>query len=334
MSRAPTSYTAAREAAALADRSERGTLIVTGGDRASFLHGLLTNDILALTPGRGCYAAWLTPQGRLVTDMRVLPLADRILLDVRAADAGALAERLDRLVFSEDVHVRRATGFEQMRLAGPRAASILASALEADTPDLAALPEYGGIEIPRADGTIVVTRDDELGVPSLDVLASAAGAGDLRRALGAIGVPALDPAASETLRIEAGRPLFGVDMDGDTIPLEAGIEDRAISFSKGCYVGQEVIVRVTTRGQGRVARKLVGLLLEGSRVPARGDAVYAGDRDIGRVTSATWSPGLGTPIALAYVHRDFSGPSTRVAVGAAPVEPAEVTPLPFALSGR
>jgi len=132
----------------------------------------------------------------------------------------------------------------------------------------------------------------------------------------------------DTLRIEAGRPAFGVDMDTETIPLEAGIEGRAISYTKGCYVGQEVIVRVTTRGHGRVARRLVGLVVEGDRVPARGETLRAGGREVGHVTSATWSPALGRPIALGYVQRDFTAPGTAVAVGE-DATAAAVTPLPF-----
>jgi folate-binding protein YgfZ len=322
----------------MADRDTRGTLIVSGADRTSFLHGLLTNDIQTLPPGGGCYAAWLTPQGRLITDMRVLVLADRLLLGVRASDAAALAGRLDKLVFSEDVQIVDAGGaVAQVRVAGPRAAEALAASLGAGAGrtsgpserELASLPEYSCLELARdGEALKVVAKDDGLGVQAFDVLAPPDEIARLRRALEARGVPTLDDTESETLRIEAGRPLFGVDMDTDTIPLEAGIEDRAISFSKGCYVGQEVIVRVTTRGQGKVARKLVGLVLKGSHVPARHDAVGAGDREIGRVTSATWSPGLGKAIALAYVHRDFAEPSTSVTVGQSG-DRAVVTPTPF-----
>jgi folate-binding protein YgfZ len=136
----------------------------------------------------------------------------------------------------------------------------------------------------------------------------------------------LDGATAEAVRIEAGVPLFGRDMDQETIPLEAGIESRAISFSKGCYVGQEVIIRVLHRGHGRVARKLVGLTLDGDEIPAPGAAVRSGDREIGSVTSSTPSPAKHRPIALAYLHRDFLAPGTNVTVGA---QTATVTALPF-----
>ncbi len=122
------------------------------------------------------------------------------------------------------------------------------------------------------------------------------------------------PRRTETLRIEAGRPRFGLDMTTDTIPLEAGIEDRAISFTKGCYVGQEVIVRVTHRGHGRVARRLVSIVLPAGRVPGPGDAILAGDRQVGEITSATESPKLGSALALGYVQRDHAAAGTALTV--------------------
>ena len=118
----------------------------------------------------------------------------------------------------------------------------------------------------------------------------------------------------EALRIEAGRPRFGIDMNTDTIPLEAGLEDRAISFTKGCYVGQEVIIRVMHRGHGRVARRLVSLVLPNGPVPGRGDKIQSGDRIVGEITSATASPRHGAPLALGYVQRDYAAAATELTV--------------------
>jgi len=140
------------------------------------------------------------------------------------------------------------------------------------------------------------------------------------------GATPIDDEAWHTLRIEAGRPLFGVDMTTDTIPLEAGIEDRAISFTKGCYVGQEIIIRVMHRGHGRVARKLVGLRADGAVHAAA--PIAAGDRSIGHVTSAAHSPRLESWIAMGYVHRDFAEDGTAVTIGGTGVA-AHVTKLPF-----
>jgi folate-binding protein YgfZ len=165
-----------------------------------------------------------------------------------------------------------------------------------------------------------VVRSEAFG-PGYDILTAAADSGALTRALVAAGAVAASVEAAETVRIENGYPVFGIDMDAETIPLEAGLEERAISRSKGCYVGQEVIVRVQDRGHGRVARRLVSLTLNaGDPVPAAGARIAAADREIGRVTSAVWSPSLARPIALGYVHRDFAASGTHVAVdGAAAV---------------
>ena len=154
-------------------------------------------------------------------------------------------------------------------------------------------------------------------------------AAELERALVLVGAVAADPTVIEAARVEAGYPLFGVDMTAETIPLEAGIEGRAISLSKGCYVGQEVIIRVLHRGHGRVAKKLVALRVEGS-VPVAGARIFAEDRDVGVVTSAADSPRLGS-IALGYVHRDFVSPGTGVAVDTpAGRAPAVVSDRPLA----
>ena len=164
----------------------------------------------------------------------------------------------------------------------------------------------------------------DTGVPGFEVLIDVSQSGAMRHALG--GAIEADQAVAETIRIEAGVPRFGQDMDDETIPLEAGLESTAISTTKGCYVGQEVIIRVLHRGHGRIARKLAGLRLEGSVAPAPGASVTAHDRDAGIVTSATVSPSLNAAIALAYLHRDFQTPGTTLHVGGFP---AVVTPLPF-----
>ena len=328
-------YEMARTTVAMIDRATRGTLVVTGADRRSFLQGLLTNDVQVLQPGRGCYAAWLTPQGRMITDMRVVEVSGRMLLDVRAADAAALAQRLEPLVFAEDVQVQDASStFDQIRVIGPAAARTVGRVLTrlsggretASESQLAAWFEYENAVIPLQDGELTVVRDDGFGVAGYDFYVGRTASATVRAALQEARVTRLDEATAEVLRIESGRPLFGVDMDSDTIPLEAGIEDRAISFSKGCYVGQEVIVRVISRGHGRVARRLVGLLLDGTQVPAAGDPIVAGGREIGHVTSAVLSAALGRPIALGYVHRDFAEPGASMTVGN---QAATVTQVPF-----
>lgn len=318
-------YAALRHGAGSIDRSGTGRILLTGGDRRSYLQGLLTNDIAALTPGTGCYAAMLTAQGRMMTDMRVLELGDAVLLGVPLQVTPAIRDHLDRFIFSEDVQVEDVTAARvEVGIYGPGAIDVLVTAgTEGDTP--AALFNSTRVRLAGADASLV--RSDEAGIPGYDVIVDAPHAERVTAALLAAGAVRTRQDDAEAVRIESGRPRFGVDMDTDTIPLEAGLEERAISRSKGCYVGQEVIVRVQDRGHGRVARRLVGLTFDADApVPAAGAPIVSGAREVGRVTSATWSPTLARPIALGYLHRDFVEPATPVDVeGAAAV----VTALPF-----
>jgi folate-binding protein YgfZ len=235
--------------------------------------------------------------------------------------------KLDQFIFSEDVQLGDVTEtFAAIGVIGPEAASVVSGALGIPDATLAALPTHGNLRAPCNGQPTIVIRVADLGEPGYDVLVEASMAAMVRTALRDAGAADVDPAAAETRRIEGGVPKFHQDMDEETIPLEAGIESRAISLTKGCYVGQEVIIRVLHRGHGRVARKLVGLTFGDGAPPARGDAIQAAGRDIGEVTSATWSPALQRPIALGYVQRDFIAPGTAVTVEGAQ---AEVTRLPF-----
>lgn len=305
-------YTAIFEGAAIGAVAERRQLAVAGPDRASFLQGLLTHDIQALVPGSGCYAAWLSPQGRMLTDMHVLESGGMILLDVPADLAEPTLARLEQMVFTEDVKLGSfAQSMTSVWIHGPRAAETLERTLEG-AQGLAGWADYHHTQLELHGEPVVVARINQLAVPGYCVYLDPSREALLLEGLhaaGAISAGAEDIAAA---RIEAGYPVFGIDMTGDTIPLEAGIEERAISFSKGCYVGQEVIIRVLHRGHGRVARRLVGLRVEGTR-PSPGARVFANDKDIGFVTSAAVSPRSGT-IAMGYVHRDFVAPGTAVGV--------------------
>lgn len=323
-------YDAARHGAALVDRTAaRGRIIVAGPDRASYLQGLLTNDIAALSPGRGCYAAMLTPQGRLVSDLWVYELGDVILVSLPRETGAAILAKLDQFIFSENVQLGEVTGtFAQLAVVGPASAAAVASLLDAVGEDvLRSLPEHGNLRASIQAQPAIVTRVSDAGADGFDVYVDEAQRAGIVSALAARHVIDATGQAAEILRVEAGVPLFGRDMDAETIPLEAGIETRAISFTKGCYVGQEVIIRVLHRGHGRVARRLVGVLFDPSgAVPAPGAVIRSGDREVGHVTSAVHSPALERPIALGYVHRDFVAPGTSLTVGAAP---ATVVDLPF-----
>jgi tRNA-modifying protein YgfZ len=301
----PDGYQALTEHAAVVRRGDRGVLAVTGVDRLSWLQGLLTNDVVALPIGGVCDAAYLTPQGRMITDLRVFNVLDRVWLDVPATLAAPLEKRLDGLLFSEDAQIaNRSAEFTIIDVHGPAAATVV-----------------GGLEM---------IRDDAFGLPGFTAFVPNA---DVERFVGELAHRGALETSLETLdivRLEAGRPAFLVDMDEQTIPLEAGLEHRAISFTKGCYVGQEVIVRVMHRGGGRVARRLVGISLSKGVLPKGGELISSGDRQIGRLTSVGWSPALGTGIALGYVQRDFSEPGTIVNVGIGPAQlSGEIAPLPF-----
>jgi folate-binding protein YgfZ len=290
----------------------RVQVAVAGKDRASFLQGLLTNDIQALQPGSGCYAAWLTPQGRMLTDLHVLESAGMALLDVPAFTAAATLARLEQFLFSEDVTLSSLeSSLEGVWIHGRHAPLVLQRALEG----AAGLDEWADYQhrpVEFQGEPVVVARIDQLGVPGFSVYVPPGRTAALTAALVDAGAVAASHDDIDAARIEARYPLFGVDMNEDTIPLEAGIEDRAISTTKGCYVGQEVIIRVLHRGHGRVAKKLVGLAVDGPR-PEPGAKIFAGEREVGRVTSAGTLPASRT-VALGYVHRDFVAPGTELSL--------------------
>jgi folate-binding protein YgfZ len=343
-----------RHAAGFIDRSARGRIAVGGRDRAAFLQGLLTNDIAAITPARGCYALWLTPQGRLIADMRVVETGDALVLDLEPGLAPALLARLDSLVFTEDVRLEDLTGaWGAIGVHGPAAGRLVAAAISTLDPAVVTPPpdalagwrEYQVERVAMRGAAMFIVGARDTGERGFDLLFPGEWLADARAALERGGGVEVDASVAEVLRVEAGRPRFGADVDTDTIPLEAGLEDRAISFTKGCYVGQEVIIRVLHRGHGRVARKLVGLIVDeprlaqegrespedGDRVQniAPGDVIEAGGK-VGRVTSAGHSPALGVPIALGYVPREAAEPGTVVEIVRTDRRwRARVTSLPF-----
>ena len=332
-------YRVLRNGAGFLPLDGRGWLAVAGQDRADFLQGLLSNDVVALPPGGGCYAVCLTPQGRMTADMYVFADGDRLLLDVDGSVADRLRERFDDLVFTEDVRIENlAAGWAAYGVHGPGAREVAETVTGAGADPLGVC-EHRAFALESGAG--LLARTDDLGIEGYRVMVERPAAEALRRELEAAGAVAVEPAAAETVRVESGRPLFPVDMDHDTIPLEAGIADRAISFDKGCYVGQEVIVRILHRGQGRVARRLAGLIFERSAapdapLPPPGAAIFSGDDEVGRVTSAVRSPAAAAVIALGYVRRELAeAGGARVDVSLGPDRaPAVVTSLPFVSADR
>jgi folate-binding protein YgfZ len=242
----------------------------------------------------------------MLCDLHVLESGDMMLLDVPAADVTHVADRLEQFHFTEDVQIAPLDTLRSIWIHGPAAARLLGHE------EYNGWMQYQNSRIQFAGAPAVIARIDQLGVPGFVIYVDVQQHDEVTRAIVTAGALPATPATLEAARIEARYPVFGVDMTADTIPLEAGIEDRAISLTKGCYVGQEVIIRVLHRGHGRVARKLVQLQIEGG--PPSPDAkVFGGDREIGFITSAATSPRLGS-VALGYLHRDFLTPGTAVEV--------------------
>jgi len=299
-------------------RVDRGRLRFTGADRVTFLQALVTNDLIALKPHEGTYAAYLTPQGRMVTDLHLFLRPDSIVADVPAALAPGLAAKFDGLVFAEDVQVVDASAeLAQIAVVGSRASGVVAAATGADAGALAQLPVWSQRDI---DGGFVV-RTDEAEVESYDVVVDASRETTLVEALESAGAIRMSTDVAEAIRVQKGRPAFGIDMNTDNIPLEAGLLERAISTSKGCYVGQEIVIRVLHRGGGRVAKRLVRLALPGAGAGgsvAAGSVLAADGKDVGAITSV--APALDGEglLALAYVHRDHAEGGRTLSLPAQP----------------
>jgi folate-binding protein YgfZ len=319
-------YAAVRRGVGLIDRADWGVLEVTGKDRASFLHAMLSNDVKSLRPGEGCAAAMLDVHGKVQTFATVWALDDRMLVVTPPGRAAALLETLDRYLFSEKAYLRDATGeMDFVLLAGPEAPALVARLTDVSLP-VAPWSHVTG-SLGNVDARIV-RGAAETGEAEVWLVAPTAHAEPVRSTLVGAGARRVGPAAFEALRIEAGTPVYGADADESVLLPEVPFESR-VSYAKGCYLGQEVVVRI--RDRGHVNRVLRGLVLDGDTVPAPGARVTVDEADVGRVTSAAWSFGLARPIALALVRRQHADPGTpvRVASGGATTE-ARVSALPFA----
>ena len=300
------------EGCGLVDRSARGKLALTGAEAKAFLHGQVTNDVEGLEPGRGCYAAFLTHKGKMLGDVRILDTGDELLLDTERSALQELFNMIRRFKLGREVELHKRTVERGLlSLVGP------------DARRLAGAPELPAEEHCHRAGTIagapVRLIATDLGV---DVLCDAPDTERVAAALLAGGAEPVPEEAAEVRRVETGRPRYGVDLDDTVIPQEAGLNARAVSFDKGCYVGQETVARLYFRGKPN--RHLRGLKLSGPA--ARGDVLRLGEREVGRLGSVVDSP-LHGPIALALVRRE-AAPGDSLAVAAGDVR-AEVVDLPF-----
>jgi folate-binding protein YgfZ len=297
--------------------SRRAPISLAGRDTAPFLHALVTADVASVPPGGGAYGAYLTPQGRMIADLALYRAADRWLADVPAATAASLAATLDALIFTEDVRVEdQSARIAILSVIGMRAADVLGRLDGVDAGRAAALALRSTLDAPAVSA--LIARTDASALPSFDLFVLAGQVAGVAARLTAGGAVEMSDDLVEALRIDAGHPSFGRDMDTSTIPLEAGLLDRAISTTKGCYVGQEIIVRVLHRGGGRVARRLMQIAARhDADVIAAGAVIVADGRDAGAVTSAARSPVGGIAIALGYVHRDAATEGRDVIVRSA-----------------
>lgn len=321
-------YEAALRGAVLIDRSHRARLRVTGRDRESLLHNLLSADVKSLAPGKARPSVFLTNKGKVIADFVVLREDDAFVLDVEAIRADPLTEALSRYVIAEDVTIETAKD-ASFSVEGERAAWLLRS-----VSDFAGLrlDELSDLETATASfegANVLVIASRREPSPRYDLVSPEPAAVALFEAVASLAPkPGLaGERVAEARRIEAGRARYGFDVDESHLPQEAALDD-AISFDKGCYIGQEYVVRLAHRGQ--VAKRLSGLLIDGAERPARGTALLAGDKRVGEITSAERSPRLGSVVALGYVRRGHFEPGTRLVVGEGREAPsARVAALPF-----
>ena len=321
-------YSAVRESGAgLIDLSARGRILVSGSDAQMFLNGLITNDMKTLARNSWMPAAFANVQGRLIAAVRVLHREDGYLIDTEAATRDSVIKLLERFTLAGDFRVTDLSSkLTTFSLQGSKAAEIIASVCGTESSEIAHYEvSNSGLD---NDRPITVIRATNTAEDGFNLFVDAADAQRLSDLLIAAGATQVGEEVAETLRIEAGIPRFGLDMDETTIISEANLED-AVSDTKGCYVGQEIIVRIKHRGH--VAKKLTGIVFEnGHQIEKDAKIFSVDDQEIGRVTSTTFSPRLNRGIALAYLKYDYLAPGTEIKVLAqSQKSAASVVELPF-----
>ncbi|MDP3939760.1 MAG: aminomethyltransferase family protein [Deltaproteobacteria bacterium] len=323
-------HLAVRNHAGVADLSHRGLWRLSGPDAERFLQGILTNDIASLRQGQGCYALSLTGRGKIVSEVIVLRRSSDFLMHAPAETREAGFASLDRYLVGDDAALtNEGEALGMLGLFGPAAPLVAAGVLGGA---VAELPDHHFVERPFAGATVLLAGASWTGEKGFEIIAPAATLpglwGSLLERIAAEGGRAVGGAALDTLRIEAGYPRGGVDFGEDTLPQTAGLE-KALDHKKGCYRGQEIVLRVHTKGQ--VKHLLMGLLLDdgGAVLPPHGTKLERNGTEIGWITSAALSPTLKRPLALGYLDRDARAPGTRVEVKTTPAGAATVAELPF-----
>jgi len=350
-------HAALRETAGVVDLSFRSRICLVGADRARYLHGQVTNDVKKLHVGEGCYSAITTAKGKMESDLNILALADELLLDFEPGLTDKISQRLEKFIVADDVQiVDAAPHYGLLSVQGPQAAEVVrALGLFTDLPAKildsvkisdATLGEIYLVNHARllsfcsSRGNEAQIKDEseppyvgcynsgfDLFVPNNSL---GAVADKLIFAAKQIGGRAAGWQAFETARIEAGIPRFGADMDESNIPLECGIESRAIVYNKGCYIGQEVINRVHSVGHVNRELRALRLATDLEPLPKKGDKLFHAGKETGYVTSAVRSPVLDANIALGYVRREANQIGNELALHTMAGEsPAKIVELPF-----
>ena len=327
-------YWHARRHAVLFDVSERGKIEVTGKEAAMFLHNLCTNDIKNLAPGSGCEAFFTTAKAKVIAYALIYHRPspegqDAFWIDVDPNVADKLMKHLDRHLISEQAEFSdHIAEFGQLHLAGPESSAVLGKASHEATLSLG--------ELQHRTQTIAAVacqtrRHDALGVPGYDLIFARDNTAAVRQALAEAGARSAGMDVLDVLRIEAGTPVYGLDMDDERAVMEVGRTKQAICYTKGCFLGQEPIVMA--RDRGHVNRTLLGVRFSGEEAVARLAKLLHDGQEVGQVTSSSWSPGLNASIGLAYIRRGFQEPGRRLEVEGAAGRTAEVASLPFSISG-
>ena len=323
-----TQHTALVHGVAFAALPDRTILSLKGSDRVSFLNAFCTNNIKSLTPGCGCEAFITSPQGKTLGHAFVFCEPDQLVLDTSPGQAAPLIEHFNKYIISEDVEFINHWGrlFDCL-VAGPQAAQLLERLCGSKPPADLLSHTTGTI----ADAPVTIRRVEYAGPHTYCIQAPAPKLLQLKQTLAAAGATHCNPAAIESARLEAGFPLFGLDITADNLPQEIGRDAKAISFTKGCYLGQETIARIDALGH--VNRLLVGLKFTGETVPTTGTPLLAYSQEaaleVGHVTSNAWSPALSAPLAFALLRRQHAKPGTQLASASGA---AEVIKLPVASS--
>jgi glycine cleavage system T protein len=308
-------HRAVREAAGLADLSHRGKVRVTGDDRVKWLQSIISNDILPLTPGQGRYSSFLTHKGKMLTYFRLYMQTDAVMLE----DVGEIGETTFQtlrkfLLYGTKAKMENcAESWGLLLVSGPKAIQVIQSAFGVEVTDVKpanfVTAQIGGSHA-------LVIRTEETGETDIEILIPATGLvaawTSLLEAGAPFGIKPIGRHALEALRMEAGLPKAGPDLNEEIVPPEANLEGKAFSLSKGCYPGQEVVARMDT--YGNVRRHLVGLVMKDSTLPLKGAKLFSGDREVGWISSAVHSPQLGKVIAFGFPLRDFSAPDTTLSV--------------------